>query len=94
MQNLLLIKKKQKTKKFRPFMCNQYLYLNLLYFYSACNCSSVGSNDPDECDRYSGQCSCKPNVIGRTCDQCRPDYFNFTSGQGCQGKEVKYCACV
>ncbi|XP_027039863.1 laminin subunit beta-1-like [Pocillopora damicornis] len=50
----------------------------------ACNCSSVGSNDPDECDRYSGQCSCKPNVIGRTCDQCRPDYFNFTSGQGCQ----------
>ncbi|PFX13764.1 Laminin subunit gamma-1 [Stylophora pistillata] len=50
----------------------------------ACNCSSVGSNNPDECDRYSGQCSCKPNVIGRTCDQCRPDYFNFTSGQGCQ----------
>ena len=75
-------------------MCNQYLYLNLLYFYLACNCSSVGSNDPDECDRYSGQCSCKPNVIGRTCDQCRPDYFNFTSGQGCQGKEVKYCTCV
>ncbi|XP_022802044.1 laminin subunit gamma-1-like [Stylophora pistillata] len=35
-----------------------------------------------------GQCPCKPNVVGRACDQCRPDYFNFTSGQGCQE-----CAC-
>ena len=24
-------------------------------------------------------------MIGRTCDACRPDYYNFTSGQGCTG---------
>ena len=24
-------------------------------------------------------------MIGRTCDECRPDYYNFTSGQGCTG---------
>ena len=50
----------------------------------------MGSNNPGECDRYSGQCSCKPNVIGRTCDHCKPNYFNFTSGQGCQGKANKF----
>ena len=50
----------------------------------------MGSNNPGECDRYSGQCSCKSNVIGRTCDYCKPNYFNFTSGQGCQGKANKF----
>lgn len=49
----------------------------------SCNCSTVGSNNPQQCERNGGQCSCKMNVIGRTCEACRPDYFNFTSGQGC-----------
>ena len=67
-----------------------YIVISTLYFHVACNCSSVGSNNPEECSTNGGQCSCKPNVIGRTCDQCRPDFFNFTSGQGCQGKTVTY----
>ena len=29
-------------------------------------------------------------MIGRTCDYCKPNYFNFTSGQGCQGKANKF----
>ena len=69
-----------------------YIYSMLIYFdilfHAGCNCSSVGSNNPEECDRDGGQCSCKPHVMGRTCDQCRPDYFNFSSGQGCQGELV------
>ena len=27
-------------------------------------------------------------MIGRTCQACRPDYFNFTSGRGCKGEIV------
>ncbi|XP_015765926.1 PREDICTED: laminin subunit gamma-1-like [Acropora digitifera] len=54
----------------------------------SCNCSTVGSNNPEQCERNGGQCSCKMNVIGRTCDTCRPDYFNFTSGQGCTGETL------
>ena len=67
-----------------------YIYSILIYFvfHAGCNCSTVGSNTPEECNRDGGQCSCKPHVIGRTCDQCRPDYFNFSSGQGCQGEVV------
>lgn len=68
-----------------------YMYIFTLshfIFHTGCNCSSVGSNNHEECERNGGQCSCKSNVIGRTCDQCKPDYFNFTSGQGCQGETV------
>ena len=57
-------------------------------FPPGCNCSTVGSNNPEQCERNGGQCSCKMNVIGRTCDACRPDYFNFTSGQGCTGETL------
>ena len=74
----------------RCSLYHSYIVLKVTsFFYVACNCSIVGSKNPDQCDRNSGQCSCKPNVIGRTCDQCRPDYFNFASGQGCQGMLVR-----
>ena len=66
---------------------NRSQFLKKYYLlYSGCNCSTVGSNNPQQCERNGGQCSCKMNVIGRTCEACRPDYFNFTSGQGCIGE--------
>ena len=35
----------------------------------------------------TGDCVCKENVVGRTCSECVPGYFNLTSAnpQGCQG---------
>lgn len=38
----------------------------------------------ESCDDQTGQCECRPNVIGRQCDQCRPAYFNMTTSVGCQ----------
>lgn len=60
--------------------------MNAIFSFAGCNCSVVGSNNPHQCARNGGQCDCKTNVIGRTCDACRPDYFNFTSGYGCLGE--------
>ncbi|EDO31103.1 predicted protein [Nematostella vectensis] len=54
----------------------------------ACECNATGAVTPSVCDQCGGQCSCRPHVIGRKCDECRPDYYDFTSGLGC-----KACAC-
>ncbi|KAG7235213.1 hypothetical protein INR49_030616 [Caranx melampygus] len=41
-----------------------------------CNCDPQGSVS-SMCDVRGGQCRCKPNVIGRRCDQCAPGTFGF-----------------
>ncbi|XP_031421824.1 laminin subunit beta-1 [Clupea harengus] len=41
-----------------------------------CHCDPQGSLD-SECERVGGQCHCKPNVIGRRCDQCAPGTYGF-----------------
>ncbi|XP_077307783.1 laminin subunit beta-2-like isoform X2 [Lithobates pipiens] len=48
----------------------------------ACNCDPQGSLS-SECDPYGGQCRCKPNVIGRQCDQCAPGTHGF-GPSGCR----------
>ncbi|XP_040214842.1 laminin subunit beta-2 [Rana temporaria] len=48
----------------------------------ACNCDPQGSLS-SECDPYGGQCRCKPNVIGRRCDQCAPGTHGF-GPSGCR----------
>ncbi|TRY90633.1 hypothetical protein DNTS_003700 [Danionella cerebrum] len=42
----------------------------------ACQCDPQGSLNA-ECDKVGGQCRCKPNVIGRKCDQCAPGTYGF-----------------
>ncbi|XP_058024139.1 laminin subunit beta-2 [Ahaetulla prasina] len=56
-----------------------------------CSCNYLGtvqskcsSEDQCQCDWYSGQCQCLPNVQGQNCDRCAPNFWNLTSGQGCQ----------
>ncbi|XP_062924347.1 laminin subunit beta-1 isoform X1 [Mobula hypostoma] len=36
------------------------------------------------CDRVTGQCPCRENVVGMNCDQCAAHYWNFGSPQGCE----------
>ncbi|XP_054991057.1 laminin subunit beta-2 [Sorex araneus] len=60
-----------------------------------CTCNQLGT-DPQHCpsaDRCychpsTGQCPCLPNVQGLSCDRCAPNFWNLTSGHGCQP-----CAC-
>ncbi|XP_043934664.1 laminin subunit beta-1-like isoform X2 [Protopterus annectens] len=40
------------------------------------------------CDRVTGNCPCKANIIGRNCDQCAPHHWNFGQDLGCEP-----CAC-
>ncbi|ETE64464.1 Laminin subunit beta-1, partial [Ophiophagus hannah] len=56
-----------------------------------CSCNYLGtvqnkcsSQELCQCDRYSGQCQCLPNVQGQNCDRCAPNFWNLTSGRGCQ----------
>ncbi|XP_070766889.1 laminin subunit beta-1 [Enoplosus armatus] len=41
-----------------------------------CQCDPQGSLS-GECDKVGGQCRCKPNVMGRLCDQCAPGTYGF-----------------
>ncbi|XP_041860156.1 laminin subunit beta-1 [Melanotaenia boesemani] len=41
-----------------------------------CQCDPQGSLSGD-CDKVGGQCRCKPNVMGRHCDQCSPGTYGF-----------------
>lgn len=65
-----------------------YLYGDVYRAAQACQCNSIGSINASTCERYGGQCICKPNVTGLQCDECLPNHTNFTSGQGCSA-----CGC-
>uniref|UniRef100_A0A3Q3G6X1 Laminin subunit beta-2 n=1 Tax=Labrus bergylta TaxID=56723 RepID=A0A3Q3G6X1_9LABR len=41
-----------------------------------CNCDPQGSMS-SMCDVRGGQCRCRPNVIGRRCEQCAPGTYGF-----------------
>lgn len=49
-----------------------------------CDCYPVGSFSRT-CDRESGQCQCKPGVIGRQCDRCDNPFAEVTPN-GCEGQ--------
>ncbi|XP_016110312.1 laminin subunit beta-2-like isoform X2 [Sinocyclocheilus grahami] len=55
-----------------------------------CTCVTAGTVDDYctdgvcHCDKRTGQCPCKPNIIGHNCDQCTPNHWNFGSVFGCE----------
>ncbi|KAM4718072.1 laminin subunit alpha-1 isoform 2-T2 [Anableps anableps] len=52
-----------------------------------CGCDVNGSFS-SVCDVTTGQCLCRENVTGRTCDHCQSGFFSLLSGRGCQS-----CSC-
>uniref|UniRef100_F7GGL1 Laminin subunit alpha-5 n=1 Tax=Monodelphis domestica TaxID=13616 RepID=F7GGL1_MONDO len=51
-----------------------------------CNCSRPGVEELTDpgCDLDSGQCKCKPNIIGRRCDACAPGFYGYPNCRRCQ----------
>ncbi|XP_062872107.1 laminin subunit beta-1 [Trichomycterus rosablanca] len=59
-----------------------------------CTCMNLGT-DPsycsDEkcyCDKQTGACPCRPNVVGHNCDECAPNHWNLGMDGGCEA-----CSC-
>ena len=50
-----------------------------------CECYLIGSYG-GSCDILTGQCKCRPGVIGRRCDQCANPFAQVTSTNGCESK--------
>ncbi|KAJ9596346.1 hypothetical protein L9F63_012621, partial [Diploptera punctata] len=52
-----------------------------------CQCYHAGTEEtgfgPPVCDQVTGQCHCKPHVVGKNCDRCEDGYYNIISGEGC-----------
>ena len=51
-----------------------------------CQCDIRGILLSDGCNQETGACSCKRNVIGRDCNQCRPEHYGLSLEDelGCQ----------
>ncbi|XP_010149624.1 PREDICTED: laminin subunit alpha-5, partial [Eurypyga helias] len=61
-----------------------------------CNCSRPGVQELTEpgCDVDSGQCRCKPNIIGRQCDLCAPGYYHYPNCRPCDCHQAGTAASV
>uniref|UniRef100_A0A672U270 Laminin subunit alpha 3 n=1 Tax=Strigops habroptila TaxID=2489341 RepID=A0A672U270_STRHB len=63
----------------------------------SCNCSERGIVDvaSPECEKNNGQCTCKPGIKGRQCDQCAPGTYSFPNCVPCNcnrdGTEPDVC---
>ncbi|KAM9466939.1 usherin [Clarias gariepinus] len=70
--------------------CQQGFYklqASLVHGCLDCNCSAAGTLWPHiTCHQDSGQCQCKTNVIGLTCDRCNYGFkfLNRTNPDGCE----------
>lgn len=59
------------------------------FLLKGCDCDVLGTNSTIiHCDRYTGQCPCLKNVIGKRCDECASNHWKIASGEGCEA-----CAC-
>ncbi|CAL4059747.1 unnamed protein product, partial [Meganyctiphanes norvegica] len=55
-----------------------------------CGCDFYGS-ESFECEKFGGQCQCKSNVIGRTCNRCKTGYFGFPNCKKCDCPSTALC---
>lgn len=59
------------------------LYQKFGFVVSDCRCNVTGSVN-GSCFGITGQCTCRPGVMGSKCDKCMPLHFGFNSGTGCR----------
>ncbi|XP_053324821.1 laminin subunit beta-1-like [Spea bombifrons] len=55
-----------------------------------CTCNDLGTlqsscfGDICHCNKVTGHCPCRANVLGKNCDQCAPNFWNFGGVSGCE----------
>ena len=47
----------------------------------SCTCNDKGSKTLD-CDKKTGLCQCKDNIMGDNCDECKEGFFGFPDCKG------------
>lgn len=76
----------QKADYFKSvFFVNQDEILETIshwFLFLACDCDVNGSVNAS-CNYETGQCHCKPNVVGRACNQCAAQHYGLSSNSGC-----------
>ena len=60
-----------------------HLYCFKTWFFLECNCHKEGS-ESFICNWETGECDCKPNVVGKKCGECEHGHYRFPD---CEGKE-------
>ncbi|XP_042207468.1 laminin subunit alpha-1-like [Homarus americanus] len=53
-----------------------------MFCVTGCGCDERGSIS-SSCDIVTGQCSCRQDVVGLTCNSCRPGFWGHVKGSGC-----------
>lgn len=56
-----------------------------------CNCDIEGTLS-FECEKFGGQCPCRPNVIGRQCEICKTGFYGFPDCKPCNCPSTANCA--
>ncbi|KAG8566984.1 hypothetical protein GDO81_013453 [Engystomops pustulosus] len=65
-----------------------------------CDCSKIGLQNITQpaCDTQTGQCTCKPNIMGRRCEKCAPGFYGYPNCRPCEcnraGTEQTICDSV
>lgn len=54
-----------------------------IHFFVACACNRTGSTS-EFCHDTTGQCQCLPQLVGRKCDSCPVNYYDFPNCKPCQ----------
>lgn len=64
---------------------NTTLLLLVFLVHTECDCNATGSTRFG-CNALTGECDCKPNVIGQNCDLCEEGFYmpDPNSPDGCQ----------
>ena len=58
-----------------------YKLFDISWLFLACECNPDGSVD-NNCEATTGQCTCKPHIVGEKCDESEPGYHNFPDPKG------------
>lgn len=62
------------------FYTTNILFKLHIFYLTACDCESRGSNGIT-CDS-EGKCECLENFAGQHCDSCKEGYYNYPACEG------------